>query len=106
MTHMIAMRSFAILAAILLVGSFALATILPPELALRDGLAMIDANLPGRLQIGATAHFPAWIWNVVLMPVLLRPVWLVPAGLGVICAGAALTCASAGSTQRSRRRRS
>jgi hypothetical protein len=105
-THVIAMRSFAILAAILLVGAFALATILPPDLALRDGLALLDTNLPGRLQAAAAAHLPTWMWNVLMLPVLLRPIWLVPAGLGMICAGAALTCASAGSAQRSRRRRS
>jgi hypothetical protein len=90
----------------LLVAAFALATILPPDLALREGLALLDRGLPARLQVGATTHMPAWVWNVLVLPLLLRPVWLVPAGLGVVCAGAAVTCASAGGAQRSRRRRS
>jgi len=100
------MRMFAILSAVFLVSAFALATILPPDLALRDALAMLDHALPGRLQAGAVANMPGWVWNVLALPLLLRPVWLLPAGLGVVCAGAAVTCASSGGTQRSRRRRS
>lgn len=100
------MRCFAVLAACLLVGAFALATILPPDLALTDGLALIDRSLPTRLQAGSVAHLPPWVWNMCVVPFLIRPVWLLPAGFGVVCAGAALTFASGGGAQRSRRRRS
>ena len=39
------------------------------------------------------------------MPLLLRPVWLIPASIGLICGGAAATLTS-GSAHRSRRRSS
>ena len=100
------MRGFAILAAALLVGAFALGTILPADLPLRDALLQWDRSLPGWLQAMATSHLPAWFWDGLLLPLLLRPVWLLPAGLGVVCAGAAVTCGSGGGAQRSRRRRS
>ncbi len=106
MKNVIAVRCFSVLAASLLVGAFALATILPPDLALGDALAMLDRALPGRLQSGTIAHMPAWVWNVLVLPFFLRPVWLLPAAFGVVCAGAAVTCASSGGAQRSRRRRS
>jgi hypothetical protein len=42
----------------------------------------------------------------VALPVLMRPVWLLPAGLGLVAAGAAATAATRRGGARSHRRRS
>ncbi|MBV9786083.1 MAG: hypothetical protein JO264_19955 [Acidisphaera sp.] len=99
-----AMRALAVLAAVLLVGAFALATVLPPDLSLGQALSMLDRTLVGRLQALERAYLPGWVWTQITVSLLIRPAWLMPACLGVICGGAAATLASGGGTQRSRRR--
>ena len=97
-------RILAIISAILLVGSVALATLGPPEVPLGQVLLMIDRDLTGALRSGIEQHLSAWIWSDVALPVLVRPAWLVPAGLGLICAGAAFSVAGRKPASRPHRR--
>jgi hypothetical protein len=46
-----------------------------------------------------------WLWTEVLLPVLVRPAWLLPAGLGLICAGLSFTLPQNRRAERPRQRR-
>jgi hypothetical protein len=94
-------RVMAVLAAAFLVGAFALATVASPDIPL--GAALYTLH-PQSLYV-IQAHLSAWLWSGAAMPLLVRPAWLVPACLGVVCAGLALTTASRKGPQRSPRRR-
>ncbi len=96
-----AARLFAVLAALLLVGSVAIGTLTPPGLTLGQGLVMLDHDGLAWLR----EHSVAWMWNWLEVPFMVRPLWLVPACLGLICAGMATTL-SLGNSPQSRRRRS
>jgi hypothetical protein len=104
--HVIATRTLTVLAAILLVGAFTLGTVLPPDLPLAAALTMLDHTLVSRMQGLAHQYFPGWAWEHLAVPLLVRPVWLLPASLGVVVAGVAATLASSTGPSRSRRRRS
>jgi hypothetical protein len=82
----IAHRILSILAAILLVGAFALASADTFDLALGEMLSAVDPELPTKLR----AALPAWMADD-LLPLLLRPAWVLPAALGLVSAGVALT---------------
>jgi len=75
----------------LLVGAVALATLGPPSVPLGQVLLMMDHDLTETLHAGIELHFADWLWSDVALPVLVRPAWLVPASLGLICAGAAFS---------------
>jgi hypothetical protein len=98
---MIFQRVMAVLAAAFLVGAFALATIASPDIPL--GAALYTLH-PQSLYV-AQAHMSAWLWSGAAMPLLIRPAWLVPACIGIVCAGLSLTTASRKGPQRSPRRR-
>ncbi|MDE2582428.1 MAG: hypothetical protein KGL52_12410 [Rhodospirillales bacterium] len=91
---MILSRTLAVLAALLLVGAVALAMLVPPELSLGQALFLLNHQLPRTLQGGIRAHLSDWMWQDVALPLLLRPVWLIPASIGLICGGASLTLGS------------
>ena len=57
------------------------------------------------VQICPIKHTVYWLWEWVERPLLVRPVWLLPAAFGLICGGAALTLNSR-PPSRSHRRRS
>jgi hypothetical protein len=100
----VAARIFAVLAAVLLVAAFALAALVPEGLNLGQGIAAVNRDwLNWLTQRGPGA---GWIWEWVEKPLLVRPVWLLPAAFGLVCAGAALTFSSGGPQGRSRRHRS
>jgi hypothetical protein len=84
-------RILAVIAAILLVGSVALATLGPPGVPLGHLLLMLDHDLTEALRSGIERHLASWIWDDLAVPMLVRPAWLVPAALGLICAGAAFS---------------
>jgi hypothetical protein len=92
-------RVFAVLAALLLVGAVALGTLAPPGLTLGQGLVMLDHSGVTWLR----EHSTAWIWNWIEVPFMVRPLWLIPACLGLICAGMAASL-NLGSTPARRRR--
>src|SRR5690349_3680019 len=96
-----AARIFAVLAALFLVSAVALATLAPPGLTLGQGWVMLDRAGPGWLR----DHSWAWMWEWIELPFMIRPLWLIPACLGLICAGMATTL-NFGNPSHSRRRRS
>ena len=97
---MIAQRVLAVLSAILLVGAVALAMLGPPDVPLGQTIFMIDHDLMEVMhQVVGT-----WLWNSVMVPLLLRPAWLVPAALGLVCGGVSLSLSTRKSASRSHRR--
>ncbi len=98
---MLASRIFAVLAAALFVAAFALAALAPDDLDLAQGLALVDHDW----LVWLPQHTADWMWEWVEKPLLIRPVWLLPAAFGLVCAGAALTLSSR-PPSRSHRRRS
>ncbi len=103
---MIAARVFAVLAAASLVAAFALASLLPPGLTLAQFIAMFDAELLYGMHEFVVDNGAGWVWAHMLMPVLLRPCWLLPTSLGLLFAGGAMTLNSRKGVPRSHRRRS
>ena len=101
---MIAQRVFAVLAAMLLVGAVALATLGPPDVPLGQVMFMIDHDLMGVLHDGVEKHLAVWMWDYVVQPVMVRPAWLVPACLGLLSAGMSATLSTRKTTHRSHRR--
>lgn len=101
---MIVQRTLAVLSAALLVGAVALATLGPANLPLGQAIFMLDHDVMQIMRTGIEQHVSAWLWRYVAVPVLVRPVWLVPAALGIICAGAALSLSNRKSAHRSHRR--
>ncbi|HTI83049.1 MAG TPA: hypothetical protein VL614_21565 [Acetobacteraceae bacterium] len=101
---MIAQRIFAVLAAALLVGAVAVAMLGPPEVPLGQMVFMIDHDLMNAMRSAIETHLASWIWAYLIAPVMVRPAWLVPAALGLICAGMAVTLSNRKSAHRSHRR--
>jgi hypothetical protein len=100
----IAQRVLAVLAAMLLVGAVAVAVLGPPSVPLGQVLFMVDHDLMEMLHGFIGTHLANWLWDSVLVPVMVRPAWLVPAALGLICAGASLSLSTRKSAHRSHRR--
>jgi len=92
-------RILAVLAATLLVGTVALATLESPDMPLGQLLLTFDHEILSTIQSEVEGIFAHWI------PVLVRPAWLVPAALGLICAGLSLTLPNGGRAERPRQRR-
>ena len=46
----------------------------------------------------------AWLWDYLIVPLMVRPAWLVPAGLGLICGGVSLSLSTRKTAHRSHRR--
>ncbi len=103
---MILRRTLAICAAVLLVAAFAIATLEPPDMPLGSLLYSADANLLNLLQAGIQRHLTPWIWDKLLVPLLIRPAWLLPAAAGILCAGGAASLAITSNQRSSRRWRS
>jgi hypothetical protein len=99
-------KVLAVLAAILLVGAIAIATLGPPDMTFGEGLAAIDHVRLGVVEHYFRTHLSAWVWEHPLAALFARPLWLMPAALGLVCAGAAATAATMPSATTTRRRRS
>jgi len=84
-------RVLAVLSAILLVGAVALATLGPPGLPSGQVLLLIDHGLTEAVHSSVEKYLTDWIWADLLLPLLIRPAWLVPVALGLVCAGAAFS---------------
>jgi hypothetical protein len=97
-------RIMAVLAAALLVGAVALATLEPPDLPFGQVLLMLDHDATDAVHAFVGRHLAEWIWADLAMPVLIRPAWLVPATLGLICAGAAVSFSGGKTAGRPHRR--
>jgi len=98
---MIASRILATFAAAFLVTAVAIASLTPLGMTLGQGLMLMDGGWLAWMQ----KHSAAWAWNWVELPFLLRPVWLIPAAVGLVCVGAAASL-SFGKASPSRRKRS
>ena len=96
-----ASRIFAVLAAVFLVGAVTLGLLTPRGMTLGQALLLLDPNTLPWLK----AHAAPWMWETLEIPLLIRPVWLLPAALGLVCAGAAASFNPALSSS-SRRKRS
>ena len=96
-----AARIFAVLAALFLVSAVAIAAWTPVGLTLAQALLRFDSASLGWLRL----HSVPWTWDWLEAPLLLRPLWLLPASIGVICAGMAMSF-NLGKTSPSRHRRS
>lgn len=99
-----AFRIFSVLAAVLLVGAVALGTLVPPEMTLAQGLAQIDSDAYQHWQQALQAELGTGVWRLALAPVLVRPVWLLPAMLGLVCVGCAVTSLGPAAGQKKHRR--
>jgi hypothetical protein len=99
---MIVTRILAILAAMFLVGAFTLAVSLPLALPLGEVLARLDATSLLATQNFLRAHAD-WCWQWLLGPLLIHPVWFLPASTGVMLGGAAVHLAIQGEAERRRR---
>lgn len=94
-------RIMAVLAAVFLVGAVAIALIGPPDAPLGAELYAIDREGVFALQ----RHVTGWLWDAVALPVLMRPAWLLPACIGILCGGLSLSLSTRQRPQRSTRRR-
>ena len=97
-------RILAVVAAALLVGAVALATLGPPEVPLGQLLFMLDHDAMNRVQGWVLRYLGNWVWRFGVSPVLVRPAWLVPAALGLVCIGASVTLSARKPARRSHRR--
>ena len=103
---MIGVRILAVLSAGLLVLAFALAIMLPPEMPLVQAIAVMDQGWLISFQELVRQQVSEWAWMNMAVPLLLRPVWLLPAALALVAGGAAVTLSTHCGPARSRRRRS
>jgi hypothetical protein len=98
-------KVFSVLAAAFLVGALALATLLPPDMSLHEAIHTIDALRADTFQQAMIGGLGKGFWDTAAVPLLMRPVWLAPLSLGVICVGAALS-SSFQATPRTKRKQS
>ncbi|MDE2335510.1 MAG: hypothetical protein KGK10_13325 [Rhodospirillales bacterium] len=89
-------RVLTVLACVALVGAFALATMLPPLTSLGELLAMLDNRTLLGLSRFVRGDAPGWVWTWVVLPLLMRPVWLLPVAVGVVLGGLAITLRNPG----------
>ena len=97
-------RIFAVVAAVLLVGSIALASLVPSEMNLRQAIDSLDGMATEHAQHALVGVFGHGFWEAVMVPLLVRPVWMIPVCLGLICVGGAVTALSQASPHRKQRR--
>ncbi|MGI4746917.1 MAG: hypothetical protein ACRYGI_05505 [Janthinobacterium lividum] len=74
-------------------GAFAIAALAPFDLTLAGALGRLDQTAASWLKpvmsdAGAAFH-PSW--HIVVMPFLVRPAWILPAMIGLISTGLAVT---------------
>ena len=101
---MIAQRVLAVLSAALLVGAVALAMLGPPQVPLGQLVFMLDHDLMEAVHQFVGSHLASWLWDYMLVPVLVRPAWLVPGAIGLIRGGLSLSLSTRKSAHRSHRR--
>jgi hypothetical protein len=100
----IAQRTLAVLAAILLVGAVALATLGPGTISLGQALFELSPAEPDAMHHWLERIMGVWAWNDLALPMIVRPAWLVPAALGLICVGLSVSFPNRKSAHRSHRR--
>lgn len=93
-----AARVFTVFAAAFLVAAIAVAALTPVGFSLGEGVALASGTLVPWLE----GHSPAWLMTWVEQPLMVRPLWLVPLALGIICAGVAASLPGTASPSRRR----
>ena len=78
-------RVFVVIAAVLFVLSAALASVAGPLMRLVDGILLVNPAVVVWLR----DHASDWVQQWLLLPFLVRPVWLLPVCLGVVALGVA-----------------
>ncbi len=84
-------RIFAALAAFFLVAAVAFGSLLPADMDVAGAVHALDDEGLASFQHAVEAVFGRGFWHAVCVPVMVRPVWLTPLCLGIICVGGALT---------------
>lgn len=102
---MILQRLLSVLTAAFLVAAIALGSLAPQGWPLTSLLLAISRNAASYVVSQARDGTPYWLWAGVIAPFMVRPAWLLPAFIGIVCGGLCLTLASR-QRQPSRRRRS
>ncbi len=99
--RLLASRICTSLAACFLMLAFAVAALGPVGLSLGNAANRLDDGLPARLY----RTCPTLLWHQVVLPLLARPAWVLPAALGILCSGLAITVARPFGLDLRRRRR-
>ncbi len=94
----------AVISAILLVAAVAVATFGPESISLGQALYLLDHDVLDQLPDWSTRTLGNWAWSAVIQPLLVRPAWLVPASLGIVCVGLSFSLSNRKTTHRSHRR--
>lgn len=97
-------RIFTVFAAALLVLAFALGVLAPPDMVLAQGMDAMDPSLVTSVRDIVVRALGNGAWTGVLVPILARPIWLVPLSLGIVCGGVAMTTAMPAAPSRRQRR--
>ncbi len=97
---MIVHRILAIVAAVLFVAAVGIATFGEESLSLGQALDLLDPDLLNKLP----SWFGAWAWASLARPLMVRPAWMVPLGLGMIAGGLSASLSNRKTTHRSHRR--
>jgi hypothetical protein len=100
----IVQRILAVLSAVLLVGAVGLATLGQGAISLGRALYELDPGLADGMHGWMVRTFGGWAWADVALPLMLRPAWLLPASLGLICVGLSFSVSNRKSAHRSHRR--
>jgi len=88
-----AAKLFAAVGALCLVASFAVASLMNPFATLAELLATLDHRAVLAWNRAEHSAMATWLWMHVAMPLMVRPAWLVPTGLGLVCVGVATSFA-------------
>ena len=86
-----------------MVGAFAIAALLPPQMSLGAMLLAMDPSVLGRLHGSIIRVTSEGLWRQVLMPFLLRPAWMTPLMTGLIAGGIAYSLNNKPTRQSTRR---
>jgi hypothetical protein len=100
----IAQRVLAVISAILLVAAVAIATFGPESISLGQALYLLDHDVLDKLPGWSTRMMGNWFWSSVIQPLLVRPAWLIPASIGIVCVGLSVSLSNRKTTHRSHRR--
>jgi hypothetical protein len=99
-------RTFAVLAAACAVAAVALIVLAPDSMTLIQGLSELDPNLPQHFRHAMLNMLGNGAWTHVVVPLLVRPVWLIPVYLALLFAGISATLGWPAQSSRSTRTRS
>ena len=96
-------RALAVAAAVFFVLSVLFATAEPYDMPMLQVLALIDPDWPRAFQDTVLGWFGHGFWLDAAQPLVVRPIWLLPACLTLLCAGGAFTLTPSSSPPTHRR---